>query len=126
MATVIGIFENQYLNNKPLTVVRPGSQTRRFTHVSDTIKTCYYAWSKNKCNHYSISHKKSYSINTVAKMFKSKMRYIKSRPGERFASSLTKFSQNNEIIVSAFIWDVFPVAFIQLCGTPEDEPLYAS
>ena len=31
MATVIGIFEDLYLNKKPLTVVRPGTQTRRFT-----------------------------------------------------------------------------------------------
>ena len=38
MATVIGIFENQYLKNKPLTVVRPGNQTRRFTHIHDTFK----------------------------------------------------------------------------------------
>ena len=33
MATVIGIFEEQYKNKKPLTVVNPGSQTRRFTHI---------------------------------------------------------------------------------------------
>ena len=29
MATVIGIFENQYENRKSLTVVKPGTQTRR-------------------------------------------------------------------------------------------------
>ncbi len=38
MATVIGIFENLYENKKPLTVVKPGSQTRRFTHIKDTIE----------------------------------------------------------------------------------------
>ena len=43
MATVIGIFENQFKKKKPLTVVRPGSQSRRFTHVTDTIETCFYA-----------------------------------------------------------------------------------
>ena len=48
MATVIGIFENCYKNKKPLTIVRPGSQTRRFTHIEDTIKVCYEAWKKNK------------------------------------------------------------------------------
>src|SRR5210317_397721 len=37
MATVIGIFENQYLNKKPLTVVKHGNQTRRFTHIFDTV-----------------------------------------------------------------------------------------
>ena len=41
MATVIGIFENQYKKRLPLTVVKPGTQTRRFTHISDTIKICY-------------------------------------------------------------------------------------
>ena len=62
MATVIGIFKNQYVNNKPLTVVRPGSQSRRFTHIDDAIKICYKAWKANKCRHYSISHKKNYTI----------------------------------------------------------------
>ena len=41
MATVIGIFENCYKLGKPLTIVKPGTQTRRFTHIDDTIKVCY-------------------------------------------------------------------------------------
>ena len=98
MATVIGIFEHQYSKNKPLTVVRPGSQSRKFTHIDDTIKVCYEAWKKNKCAHYSIFHKKSYSILETAKMFKKKVKLIKARPGERYASSLVKMSLNNKII----------------------------
>ena len=98
MATVVGIFQELYKQKKPLTVVRPGNQTRRFTHIDDTIKVCLDAWKKNKCNHYSITHKKAYSINNVAKMFNSKILYLKSRPGERYASALTKMSQNNKII----------------------------
>ena len=98
MATVVGIFEDQYKKNKPLTVVKPGTQTRRFTHIDDTIHTCIQAWSKNKCAHYSISHKKSYSINNLAKLFKTKIVYLKPRPGERYASALTRISQNNRII----------------------------
>ena len=92
MATVIGIFEEQYKNNKPLTVVKPGTQSRRFTHVKDTVDICYYAWKKDKCRHYSISNKKSYTIMQVAKMFKSKIKYLKSRPGERYASALTNMN----------------------------------
>ena len=98
MATVIGIFEEQYKNNKSLTVVKPGTQTRRFTHIQDTINTCYEAWIKNKCTHYSISNKKSYSIKAVAQMFGSKIKLLKARPGERYASSLTNMSLNNKII----------------------------
>ena len=57
MATVIGIFEERFKKNRPLPVVRPGNQTRRFTHIFDTIQVCFEAWSKNKCAYYSISHK---------------------------------------------------------------------
>ena len=97
MATVIGIFENQYLNNKLLTVVRPGSQTRRFTHINDTVNICYKAWKFNKCAHYSISHKEAYSILDVAKMFKRKIKYLPPRKGERYASALTNISLNNKV-----------------------------
>ena len=98
MATVIGIFEYQYKNNLPLTVVKPGYQSRRFTHVSDTIDVCYEAWKKNKCKFYSISHKKSHSIIDVAKMFNSKIKFLSPRKGERYASALTKISYNNKLI----------------------------
>ena len=79
MATVIGIFENQYENKKPLTVVKPGTQTRRFTHINDTVQICYEAFKSNKCKYYSISNKNSYSILEVAKMFKSKIVVLKTK-----------------------------------------------
>ena len=97
MATVIGIFEKQYKKNEPLTVVKPGSQTRRFTHVDDTVAACYHAWRKNKCRHYSISNRKSYSILQVAKMFKSTIKYLPARPGERYASALTNMNLSNKV-----------------------------
>ncbi len=98
MATVIGIFENQYRNKQALTIVKPGTQTRRFTHISDTIEVCIKAWRDNKCLHHSISHKKSYSINDVAKMFGSRVKYLPPRSGERYASALTNMSYNNKVI----------------------------
>jgi len=98
MATVIGIFERQYELKKSLTIVKPGTQTRRFTHISDTVRVCYLAWKKNRCVHYSISHKKSYSIIDVAKMFNSKIKYLPPRPGERYASQLKNMTLNNKVI----------------------------
>ena len=98
MATVIGIFEHLYKRKKPLTVVRPGTQTRRFTHISDTIETCFKAWKDNKCKHYSITNKQKYSILQVARMFNRNITYLKARKGERYASALTKTYQNNHII----------------------------
>jgi len=97
MSTVIGIFEDQFKKKIPLTVVRPGTQSRRFTHILDTIEACYYAWKKNKCRHYSISHKKSYAISEVAKMFNGKIKLLPPRQGERYASALTSMNLSNKV-----------------------------
>ncbi len=97
MATVIGIFEEFYKKNKALPVVRPGNQSRRFTHIFDTVDTCYLAWKRNKCLHYSISNRKSYSILQVANMFGSKINYLPKRPGERYASALTNINLKNKV-----------------------------
>ena len=97
MATVIGIFENQFRSNKPLTVVKPGNQSRRFTHIDDTVNACFYAWKKNRCRHYSISTKKSYTILEVAKMFNTKIKFLAPRKGERYASALTNMNLSNKV-----------------------------
>jgi UDP-glucose 4-epimerase len=97
MSTVIGIFEQQYKTNKPMTIVKPGTQTRRFTHIYDTVEVCFLAWKKNKCRHYSISNRKSYSIIQVAKMFGSKIKFLSKRPGERYASALTNMNLSNKV-----------------------------
>ena len=98
MATIIGIFEKQFLSKIPLTVVKPGTQTRRFTNVLDTIDVCIEAWKKNKCAHYSIASKKSYSIMQIAKQFGDKIKFLPERPGERYASALTKMHLSNKVI----------------------------
>jgi len=97
MATVIGIFENFYKLKKPLPVVKPGTQSRRFTHIYDTVEVCYRAWRKKLCRHYSIANHKTYSILDVAKMFKTKIKYLPRRPGERYASALTNMSLSNKV-----------------------------
>ena len=98
MATVIGIFEDQFKKKIPLTIVKPGSQSRRFTHIEDTVKACYSAWKLNKLTHYSISSKESFSIIDVTKLFKSKTKYLPKRPGERYSSSLTNVNLSNRVI----------------------------
>ena len=97
MATVIGIFEDCYKKNLPLPVVKPGNQSRRFTHIDDTIEVCYLAWKKNKNRHYSISHKNSFKILEVAKMFNKKIKFLKKRAGERYASALTSMNLSNKV-----------------------------
>ena len=97
MSTVIGIFEEHYKKNKALPVVRPGTQSRRFTHINDTINICFLAWKKNLCRHYSISNRKSYTILQVAKLFQSKIKLLPKRAGERYVSALTNKNLSNKI-----------------------------
>ena len=51
MSAVIGIFEQQYKNKKPLTVVKPGNQRRDFTHIDDIVRGFYLSWKKCNQNH---------------------------------------------------------------------------
>ena len=97
MATVIGIFEKNFIDNVPLTVVKPGNQTRRFTYIDDTVEVCVEAWRKNKNRHYSISSRQSYSVINVAKMFGGKIKFLPKRLGERYTSALTEMNLSNKI-----------------------------
>ena len=78
-------------------VVKPGNQTRRFTHIEDTVRVCFEAWRKNKNQHYSISSRKSYSILQLAKMFNIGYKFLPPRKGERYASALTKMNLSNKV-----------------------------
>jgi UDP-glucose 4-epimerase len=98
MATVVGIFEDHFKNKRKLPVVRPGTQVRRFTHVYDTVNACIFAWRENKCKHYSVASKQSFSIIELAKLFTNKIKYLPKRAGERYTSTLTKMNLNNKII----------------------------
>jgi len=97
MSTVIGIFEDHYKRGKALPIVKPGTQTRRFTHIDDTVFVCYLSWKKNLCRHYSIASRKSYSLLQVARMFKSKIKFLPRRAGERYASALTDMNLSNKM-----------------------------
>jgi len=86
MSAVIGIFEKQYLSGKPLTVVKPGTQKRDFTHVSDIANGTFLAATKSINSEFHLGSGKNYSIIEVAKMFKTKYKFTPERPGERFYS----------------------------------------
>jgi len=88
MATIVGIFETQYKNKKPLTIVKPGSQIRDFTHIDDIIEGCYMAMKKGKNNEYMLSSGKKYSILQIARMFNVKHKFIPIRPGDRADSTI--------------------------------------
>ena len=64
MAAVIGIFERQFKKKEPLTVVKPGTQRRDFTHIDDIVEGCYLAWKKGNQNHYMLGTKKNILNNS--------------------------------------------------------------
>ena len=97
MSTVIGIFEDHYKRGKPLPVVKPGTQTRRFTHIDDTIKVCYLAWKKIFVDTIVLQIKNLIQLIDVAKMFKSKIKFLPKRPGERYASALINKNLSNKM-----------------------------
>ena len=88
MATIIGIFETQYKNMKPLSIVKPGSQKRDFTHIDDIIEGCYMALKKGKNTEYMLSSGKKYSILQIAKIFNTEYKFIPSRAGDRTDSTM--------------------------------------
>jgi UDP-glucose 4-epimerase len=87
-ATVIGIFETQYMNNKPLTIVGDGSQSRCFTHIDDIVKGIIIVAEKGLWDGYYLSSKTDISIIDVAKLFKHPYIFIEKRRGERLYSDI--------------------------------------
>ena len=87
-ATVIGIFEEQYTNKQPLTVVKPGTQKRNFTHIDDIVDGLILLMNRGNGDNYCLGTNKSYSIIEVAKMFSDDLTFIESRKGERNDSNI--------------------------------------
>ena len=83
MSAVIGIFETQFKKKLPLTIVKPGSQKRDFTHIDDIINGCYLAFKKGKQNEYMLCSKKQYTVLQIAKMFKTKIKFLPPWDGDR-------------------------------------------
>ena len=95
MSAVVGIFQNQFKKKIPLTVVKPGSQKRDFTHIDDIINGCYLAFKKGKQKEYMLGTQKQYTVLQIAKMFNTKIKFLPPRDGERFRSCMPN---NNALI----------------------------
>ncbi len=87
-STLIAIFKQQYLNSKSLTVVKPGTQKRNFTHVFDIVEALILIAEKGKGDGYGIGHPNSFSVLEIAKMFGSKITYLNERRGNRMNAEL--------------------------------------
>lgn len=89
-ATVIGIFESQYKEGKPLTVVSPGTQSRDFTHIDDIVDGVLKTVDKNMNNEWFLKSGVEYKLIDVAKMFTDNIVMIPEKRGERKNSTYTR------------------------------------
>ena len=82
-SAVMGNFLSQTKNKKPLTIVGNGKQTRDFIHVDD-LANAFIKVIKSKLikKIYNLGSGKRTSINTIAKIFGGKRKFIPLRPGE--------------------------------------------
>lgn len=80
---VFGVFLAQLLNNKPLTIVGDGEQTRDFTYVSDVVDACFVASQSQFTNEiFNVGSGNTYSINSLVELLGGEKVYIPKRPGE--------------------------------------------
>ena len=95
---VVAIFEQQYIKKTPLTIVGTGEQRRDFTHVYDI---CHGLIAISKCDRqgevFNLGTGINYSINELADMFGTKVKYLPARPGE---AKVTKadISKSKEVL----------------------------
>ena len=84
-STVIGIFEKQYREGKPLTITADGEQRRDFTYIDDIVDGLVKCSEHNfKAEFFELGKGVNYSINEIADMFGNEYprEYIPARKGE--------------------------------------------
>ena len=84
--TVVSIFEKQKKENKPLSIVKPGTQRRNFTHVKDTVSGLIAASLVEENGEYQLSSEENFNMFELAELFNHEYILIPERPGDRFES----------------------------------------
>ena len=84
-ATVVAIFERQFLNKEKCTVVKPGTQERDFTHVHDIVDGLIKAKNVSKNEEWLLRAGRNMTIIELAELF-GEWDFIPERRGERLAA----------------------------------------
>ncbi len=95
-ATVVGIFERQFMDGDALTITGDGEQRRDFTHIDDIVDALVRCVGKEyRAEEFEFGRGVNYSINEIAEMFNSDTTYIPARPGE-YPTTLADYSNAKE------------------------------
>jgi len=82
-ATLIAKFQEIYLRGQPFTVVRPGTQRRNFTYVSDLARGMIMVGNKGFGDGYALANPHKYSIIEIAQAFGGPIEYVDGYPGRQ-------------------------------------------
>ena len=99
---VLGIFERQYKDGRPLTITGDGEQRRDFTYVGDIVDgliRCGENINEIRGEEFELGNGENYSINEVAEAFGANypVKYIKERKGE-IRNTLCQDENANELL----------------------------
>jgi len=86
--TLVGIFLKKIKDGEKLTVRKPGTQKRNFTHVYDIVEGVYLVGEKGEGDEYGLGNPKAYSVLEVAKLFDHEIEMLEERPGNRMSSEV--------------------------------------
>ncbi len=87
-ATVIAKFLERKKQNKTLQITKPGTQTRNFTYIDDTIAAIQLIADKGLGDEFGIANPKSFTINEVAKLISENVEYIDENTANRMTSDI--------------------------------------
>ena len=103
-ATLMGIFEKQYREKKPFTIVGDGNQKRDFIYVGDVvnalISSAHYLSNEKRWNTiFELGTGENWSINQIATMFGKDypVKYINERPGE-YPETKADYSEAHKLL----------------------------
>ncbi|MCX6736093.1 MAG: NAD-dependent epimerase/dehydratase family protein [Candidatus Parcubacteria bacterium] len=86
--TVIEIFKQKFLHGEPFPVKSPGTQTRAFTHVEDTVSGILLAGEKGEGDEFGICSKETFSLLDVARMFGGEVEMLPPTPSTRSVEAI--------------------------------------
>jgi len=85
-ATLIALFVEKYMHGMPLTVVKPGTQLRNFTHIDDIINGLIIVGDKGYGDNFGIGCTTAYSVLDIARFFDTEIEMIPERKGNRMSA----------------------------------------
>jgi UDP-glucose 4-epimerase len=84
--TVVEIYRQNILHNEPLKVNAPGTQTRTYTHVEDTVNALILIGEQGEGDEFGIASKDTYATRAVAELFQSDVVMMPARKTSRPSS----------------------------------------